>query len=161
MPVTKDQVVAMHYVLKDDDGNIIDKSGDGQPLHYLHGHKNIVPGLEEALEGADPGDERKVTVPPEKGYGTRREEMVLDVPRSQLPSDLTPEVGMTLAMQTPDGHTIPVRVTKVKLDSVVLDANHELADATLHFEVKIDSVRKATGEELAHGHVHGPGGHHH
>lgn len=158
--VQNDCVVEMHYVLKDDAGNIIDQSDD-HPLPYLHGHENIVPGLEAALTGAKVGDSKKVTVQPEDGYGTVDESLVLTVGRSQLPSDLSPEVGMTLGMESPDGHSIPVRVTEVHDEHVILDANHELAGVTLHFEVSISSVRPASEEELAHGHVHGPHGHHH
>lgn len=159
--VSKDCAVAMHYVLRDDAGSVIDQSPEGEPLWYLHGHENIVPGLESALTGLAVGDHKKVTVSPEEGYGVREEEMVLKVPRDQLPPELTPEVGMELGMDTEDGHHMSVRVAEVHEGHVILDANHELADVTLHFEVMIDSVRKASSEELAHGHVHGPGGHHH
>lgn len=159
--VQNGHVVAMHYVLKDDAGTVIDQSPEGQPLPYLHGHQNIVPGLESALTGVAVGETKKVTVTPEEGYGVREDEMVLKVPRDQLPPEMSPEVGMTVGMETQDGHTVPVRVTEVHEDHVKLDANHELAGVTLHFEVKIDSVRAASEEELSHGHVHGPGGHHH
>jgi FKBP-type peptidyl-prolyl cis-trans isomerase SlyD len=154
-------VVAMHYVLKDDSGSVLDASGEGEPLYYLHGHQNIVPGLEAALTGAAVGETRNVTVAPAEGYGERDEDMILKVPREQLPPDLTPEVGMVLGMETPQGHSLPVRVTEVQQAHVMLDANHELAGVTLHFSVTIDSIRQATAEELRHGHVHGPGGHHH
>lgn len=161
LTVQEDSVVAMHYVLKDDSGSVLDASREGEPLHYLHGHQNIVPGLEAALTGAAVGETRNVTVAPADGYGERDEDMILRVPREQLPPDLTPEVGMVLGMETPHGHSVPVRVTEVHPTHVMLDANHELAGVTLHFSVTIDSVRKATPEELRHGHVHGPGGHHH
>jgi len=157
--VQNDTVVSMHYVLKDGEGTVIDESRD-QPLPYLHGHQNIVPGLERELAGTPVGETKKVVVSPEEGYGTREEELVLTVPRDQLPADMAPEVGMTVGMETDQGHTVPVRVVEVHDDHVKLDANHELAGVTLHFEVKIDSVRPATAEELEHGHVHGPGGHH-
>ncbi len=159
--VQNDHVVEMHYVLKDSEGTVIDQSPEGQPLPYLHGHQNIVPGLETALTGAAVGETKKVTVSPEDGYGVREEEMVLHVPRDQLPPEMKPEVGMTVGMETEDGHTVPVRVSEVHDDHVKLDANHELAGVTLHFEVKIGSVRPASAEELEHGHVHGAGGHHH
>lgn len=159
--IKNDCAVAMHYVLRDDDGNVIDQSPEGEPLWYLHGHENIVPGLESALTGAAVGDQKNVTVSPEEGYGVREEEMVLTVPRDQLPPELEPEVGMELGMETPEGHHMAVRIAEVHADHVILDANHELADVTLHFEVRIDAVRDASAEELEHGHVHGPGGHHH
>lgn len=159
--IQNDTVVAMHYVLSDDQGQVIDESPQGQPLPYLHGHQNIVPGLEAALTGAAVGETKKVIVSPEEGYGVREDDLVLRVPRDQLPDEMLPEVGMTLEMETDGGHTVPVRVTEVTEADVKLDANHELAGVTLHFEVRIESVRAASAEELAHGHVHGPEGHHH
>lgn len=157
--VQKDCIVEMRYTLSDGEGTVIDQSPEGKPLPYLHGHKNIVPGLEAALTGTPVGETKKVTVSPEEGYGTREEQLVLAVPRDQLPAEVSPEVGMTLGMETSQGQTVPVRVTEVEPDHVKLDANHELAGVTLHFEVKIDSVRPASAEELSHGHAHGPEGH--
>ena len=159
--VQTDCVVAMHYTLREGEGTLIDQSPTDQPLPYLHGHQNIVPGLESALTGASIGETKQVVVSPEDGYGVREDDLILSVPRDQLPEDMTPEVGMTVGMQTDQGHTVPVRVTEVSPTHVKLDANHELAGVTLHFEVTIDSIRAATDEELRHGHVHGPGGHHH
>jgi FKBP-type peptidyl-prolyl cis-trans isomerase SlyD len=161
MLIAPGTVVAIDYTLKDDDGNVVDASDGGDPLFYLHGHQNIVEGLEEALEGHKVGDSLKVVVSPEKGYGTRDLQMVFDVPRDQLPGDVEPEVGMELEMSDEDGMSIPVRISKVSDDSVEVDANHELADQTLHFSVTVREVRKATATELEHGHVHGPGDHHH
>lgn len=159
--VAKDTVVTMQYVLKDEGGEVLDSSSEGAPLSYLHGHENIVPGLEAALTGLTPGESKDVVVSAEEGYGQRDSDMVLKVARTQLPDDLTPEVGMTLGMETNQGHTVPVRIAEVTEDHVVLDANHELAGVTLHFSVTIESVRPATEEELSHGHVHGEGGHAH
>jgi FKBP-type peptidyl-prolyl cis-trans isomerase SlyD len=159
--VKNDCVVLMHYVLTDSEGTVIDRSPEGNPLPYLHGHQNIVPGLEVALTGAEVGETKNVTVSPEEGYGVREEELVLSVPRDQFPGDAEPKVGMMVGMETDQGHTVPVRITDVSDERIELDANHELAGVTLHFEVRIDSVRPASAEELAHGHVHGPGGHHH
>ncbi len=161
MTVQKDCVVSMHYVLRDDEGTVLDESQQDQPLPYLHGHQNIVPGLETALSGASVGDTKRVVVSPEEGYGVREERLVLAVPRDQLPPDLEPEIGMTLGMQTAQGQMVPVRVIEVEPERVRLDANHELAGVTLHFEVTIAAVRAATEEELSHGHVHGPEGHAH
>lgn len=159
--VQTDCVVAMHYTLSDGEGTVLDQSPPGQPMPYLHGHENIVPGLEAALTGVAVGETKKVTVSPEDGYGVFEKDLVLRVPRSELPDEMTPEVGMTLAMETDEGHTVPVRVTDLTDTEVELDANHELAGVTLHFEVRIESVRQASAEELAHGHAHGPDGHHH
>lgn len=159
--VQDDHVVAMHYVLRNGDGNVIDQSDEGSPLSYLHGHKNIVPGLERALTGMKVGEKKEVIVSPEEGYGVKEPEMVLEVPRDQLPPELDPKVGMTISMETDSGHTVPVRISEVSPDHVKLDANHELAGVTLHFAVTIGDVRKATSEELSHGHVHDGHGHHH
>lgn len=161
MDVQANRVVAIDYTLKGDGGEIIDSSSGGEPLYYLHGHSNIVEGLEEALEGKNVGDVVEVSVPPEKGYGTRDANRVFDVPKSSLPDGLVPTKGMVLQMNSPGGGRLPVTVTKVKLQSIEVDANHELADKTLHFSVTIKEVRKATKDELNHGHAHAPGHHHH
>lgn len=161
MDVQANRVVAIDYTLKGDDGQVIDSSADGSPLYYLHGHSNIVEGLEQALEGKQVGDVVEVSVPPEKGYGVRDETRVFEVPKTSLPEDLTPTKGMVLQMNAPGGGRLPVTITKVKLKSIEVDANHELADKTLHFSVTIKDVRKATKDELSHGHAHSPGHHHH
>ena len=159
--VQADQAVALHYVLKDDDGTVIDQSSGDEPLYYLHGHDNIVPGLEKALTGAGVGDKKQVVVTPAEGYGEHEEERIIEVPRDQLPGDMELEIGLVLAMETNDDEQIPVRVIEMHEDHVKMDANHELAGVTLHFEVTSDTIRPATAEELEHGHVHGPGAHHH
>lgn len=161
MRIENDTVVSIDYTLKNDQGEVLDTSEGHGPLHYLHGHGNIVEGLESALGGRSVGDSLDVTVPPELGYGTHSDELVFDVPREQLPKDVTPHKGMELSMTSDDGHTVPVRIRSVKPTSVQMDANHELAGVTLHFHVAVRDVRKATEEELQHGHAHGPGGHHH
>ena len=128
------------------------------PMSYLHGEGNIVPGLEKALEGKQAGDDVKATVPPAEGYGVRNEESVFNVPRRKLPEGKI-EPGMTLQLRTEQG-PVMATVKAIKGDYVTIDANHPLADMTLHFEVKVVDVRDATAEELEHGHIHGPGGHH-
>jgi len=161
MQIQADMVVSLEYTLKNDAGEVLDANEGAAPLYYLHGHGNIVEGLEAALSGRSVGDTLNVTVAPEQGYGVRDETMIFDVPRKNLPKDLEPEVGMQLGMSSEDGETVPVWIREVSTDSVRLDANHELAGETLHFAVKVLSVRPSTAEELAHGHVHGPAGHHH
>jgi len=160
MSIQTNSVVAIDYTLKNDAGQVIDSSQGKQPLHYLHGHGNIVPGLEEALTGKAAGDALAVSVPPEKGYGTRDEKRVFDVPRDKMPPDLKLEVGIQLAMQTKDGQTVPLTVASVQSDKITVDANHALAGKALHFDVQVREVRDATAEELTHGHVHGAGGVH-
>ncbi len=151
------RVVAIEYTLKGDDGEVIDSSSGGEPLYYLHGHGNIVPGLEEALTGKTVGEEVNVSVPPDKGYGARDESRVFEVPKTSLPNDLKPAKGMVLQMNSGTGGSLPVTIRKVKLHSVEVDANHQLADRTLHFSVTVKDVRKATKTEIEHGHAHSPG----
>ena len=158
MQIGAKKAVTIHYTLRDDAGEVLDSSEGRAPLTYLHGEGNIVPGLEKALDGKQAGDEVKVTVPSEDGYGARSDDNVRNVPRRRLPEGKI-EPGMRMRMQTDVGQVI-AQVTAVKGDYVTLDTNHPLAGTTLHFEVKVVKVRDATAEELEHGHVHGPGGHH-
>ena len=158
MQIGDKKAVTFHYSLRDDGGDVLDSSEGREPLTYLHGQGDIVPGLEKALEGKQPGDEVKATVPPAEGYGVRDEGNVRNIPRRRLPEGkLAP--GMRLQLRTDQGPLVAT-VVALKGDYVTLDANHPLADKTLHFEVKVVEVRDATAEELTHGHVHGPGGHH-
>ena len=154
------KVVTIHYTLRDDDGDVVDSSIGGEPLEYLHGAGNIVPGLENALAGKGIGDTLKVTVAPADGYGEKQGEP-RRVPRDAIPKDADLEEGMQLFVRGPDGEPFPVWVVAVADDHVMLDANHPLAGENLHFEVEVTAVRAATKEEVEHGHPHGPGGHHH
>ena len=151
--IKENHVVGLHYTLKDADGTVIDQSPEDQPLQYLHGHQNIVPGLEKELTGVSVGSEKSVVVIPAEGYGEIEEEMVLKVPRSQLPEGMEPEVGMVLGLESDQGQTVPARVIEAGPEEIVLDANHELAGVTLHYDVKVESVREATEEELSQGHA--------
>ncbi|MBN8226805.1 peptidylprolyl isomerase [Corallococcus macrosporus] len=159
MKIANGKVVALEYRLHLGDGQVIDQSAPGQPLAYLHGHGQIVPGLEGALGGLGVGESKQVVVAPDQGYGNHNPEGVRTVPRSMLPPGFAPQVGQTLMAQTEDGN-IPLRIQTVNPDSVVVDLNHPLAGKTLHFDVTVREVRDATQEELTHGHVHGPGGAH-
>ncbi len=159
MSIKKDSVVLFNYVLTDDGGGVIDESSPGEPLAYLHGHGNIVPGLERELEGKSSGDKLTVKVAPADGYGERNKELVQKVPRRALKGIANISVGMRLHAQTDSGPRA-VTVTAVTGDMVTLDGNHPLAGQNLNFDIEITDVRDATEEELAHGHVHGPGGHH-
>lgn len=161
MNIKNDSVVTIAYTLKDDSGTVLDTSKDHGDLAYLHGHENIVPGLEDALLGKVAGDEITASIEPEKGYGTRQEELVFEVPRSNLPEDEELNLGMQFRAQAQDEQQMIVTVVKIADDTVTLDANHPLAGQTLNFEVEVKNVRDATPEELDHGHVHGPEGHHH
>jgi FKBP-type peptidyl-prolyl cis-trans isomerase SlyD len=156
MPIADNDVVTIHYTLKDDSGEVIDSSAGGEPLAYLHGHGNIVPGLEHELAGKNAGDRLQVHVPAAQGYGEYDRALVQKVPRRALKGVANLRVGLRLQA----GHQA-VTVTHIAGDMVTLDGNHPLAGQNLNFDVEITAVRPATEEELAHGHVHGAGGHHH
>jgi len=158
MQIGAKKAVSIHYTLKDDKGEELDSSEGAEPLVYLHGEGNIVPGLEKALEGKQPGDEVTATVTPAEGYGERDEGNIRNVPARKMQGKIEP--GMMVRLMTDQG-PISALVKAVKGDYVTIDANHPLAGMTLHFQVKVVEVRDATAQELEHGHVHGPGGGHH
>ncbi|MGH8219597.1 MAG: peptidylprolyl isomerase [Steroidobacteraceae bacterium] len=160
MTIKSDSVVSIHYTLKDDGGQVIDSSEAGDPLTYLHGHGQLIAGLERRLEGRGTGDKLNAAVPAADGYGEYDEALVQQVPRRTLKGIANVKVGMQLRAQTEHGART-VTVTRVAGDMVTLDGNHPLAGKNLDFDVEIAAVRDATAEELEHGHVHGPGGHHH
>ena len=160
MSISQDQVVSIHYTLRDDAGEVIDRSAEGEPLSYLHGHGNLIPGLERELTGRNPGDRLQVKIAPKDGYGDYDQGLVQRVPRRALKGIADVRVGMRLQAQTAEGPRA-LTVTQLSGDMVTLDGNHPLAGKNLNFEVEVAAVRGATEEELAHGHVHGAGGHHH
>jgi FKBP-type peptidyl-prolyl cis-trans isomerase SlyD len=158
--VEKNRVVKFNYTLRDDQGTVIDSSGGRGPLSYLHGKGNIIPGLEQALSGKAAGDKLEVTVAPEQGYGARDERLVQIVAKAKFGEVAGLAPGMQVRASGPQGPRI-VTVVSVDRDFVTVDGNHPLAGRTLHFSLEVAEVRKATHEEISHGHVHGPGGHHH
>jgi len=160
MQIAQDTVVSIHYTLTDDAGETVDSSAGGDPLFYLHGNGNLVPGLENALEGKQAGDKIKVTVAPADGYGEYDKQLVQRVPRRAFKGVADVKTGMQFQVQSDQGPR-SVTVTNVAGDMVTVDGNHPLAGKNLNFAVEVMEVRKPSEEELAHGHVHGPGGHHH
>jgi FKBP-type peptidyl-prolyl cis-trans isomerase SlyD len=158
--IAKDTVVTVDYRLHLGDGKFIEESEPGDPLVYLHGYEEIVPGLEKALEGKKAGDTLKVQVSPEEGYGEYDPEAVEEVPREEFPADLELEAGGTVTATDEDGDEVEFLVKELRPNTVVVDFNHSLAGKALHFEVTVREVRKATEEELEHGHAHGPGHEH-
>lgn len=160
MEIANQRVVYIHYTLTNDAGEVLDSSQGGEPLAYLHGSSNIIPGLENALTGKQAGDKLNVKVAPAQGYGERNEQLIQEVPRRAFQgiSDIQP--GMSFQAQSSQGPTRVV-VTRVVGDMVTVDGNHPLAGENLNFDVEVTEVRAATEEEMTHGHVHGPGGHHH
>lgn len=161
MKIGKNKVVLIDYTLKDDAGEVIDTSKGGEPLAYIQGVGNIIPGLEEALEGSSVGDKMSVKIVPEKGYGKRDESLLHVLTKDQFSGVDKLEVGMQFHAHGDNGSVQSVTIQKIEGDDVTIDGNHPLAGINLNFDVSVIEVRDATLEELAHGHVHGPGGHHH
>jgi FKBP-type peptidyl-prolyl cis-trans isomerase SlyD len=153
------KVVTIRYRLTGQDGKVLDESG-AEGMEYLHGESNIVPGLEKQLEGRAVGDKLEAVVSPAEGYGERIGGPQ-KVPRTSFPDDVEIEVGMEFVAQGPGGDPMPLWVVGVTEDSVEIDANHPLAGMTLNFDVEVLAIRAATKDEIAHGHPHGPEGHHH
>ena len=159
--VADNTVVSFHYTLKNAEGELLDSSDGNEPMAYLHGASNIVPGLERELTGKAVGDELSVVVAPTDGYGVRQGPEPQKVPLTAFPDDADLFPGMQLLASGPNDEVFPLWVVSVGDDHAVLDHNHPLADVTLHFDVKITEIRAASDEEIEHGHPHGPGGHHH
>lgn len=147
-------VVSMNYKLTDDDGTVLDSSEGSEPLAYLHGAGNIIPGLEKALVGKVVGDALQVKVEPAEGYGEVNAALIETVQKTAFQGVDLVEAGMAFQAQGPDGSVRQIMVKHVDGDEVTIDANHPLAGVVLHFDVEIVGVREATEEEVAHGHVH-------
>ena len=158
MTIADKSVVGIQYTLKNDSGEELDGSSEGEPLVYLHGCGNIIPGLEDALLGKNIDDKLNVTIEPEKAYGEKKEEMMGKVPLSAFEGTGELKEGMRFDAEGADGHRQMVVIEEVGEEEVTIDGNHPLAGETLHFDVTVESIRQATAEELEHGHVHAPGG---
>ena len=160
MQIAKDSVVSIDYRLHLGDEKIIDESEPGDPLVYLHGYEEIVPGLEKALEGKKAGETLKVVVEPKDGYGEYDPDGVEEVPREDFPADMELEAGGIVSATDDDGDDVEFLVKEVRDKTVVIDFNDPMAGKTLHFDVTVREVRAATKEELEHGHAHTPGHEH-
>ena len=158
--VGPDSVVYFHYFLRNEAGEQLETSRGGEPSAYLHGAGNIIPGLESAMVGKAAGDVFSVTVAPEQAYGQHHPGRVQRVPVKHLLCSGKPRAGMVARLNTEDGQ-VPVTIIKLGRHSADVDTNHPLAGQPLAFDIEILEVRRATPEEISHGHVHGPGGHHH
>ncbi|HHC73305.1 MAG TPA: peptidylprolyl isomerase [Thiotrichales bacterium] len=159
MQIEDNKVVTIDYTLTNDQGEVLDESKDGSFV-YLHGHHNIIPGLEAGLAGKSAGDQLTVQVEPAQAYGERDPSMTQVVPRSMFEEGQEIEVGMQFHAASADGQPIMVTIAAVEGDNITIDGNHPLAGQHLTFQVNVVEVRDATADELAHGHAHSPGGHH-
>ena len=158
MIIENNKVVSIDYTLTLDDGEILDSSAGKDPLSYIHGLGHIIPGLENALLGKKSGEAFMVSINPEDAYGVYNEELVQKIPRTYFESGVEIVPGMQFSSEGKEGF---VTVIEVEKENIVVDGNHPLAGQKLTFDIKITNVREASSEELSHGHVHGPGGHHH
>jgi len=157
MKIEERKVVSFHYTLTGESGEQLESSREGEPLSYLHGARNIIPGLEKALTGKQSGDRFEVTVEPAEAYGERSEARLQRIPAKHFKKASAIKPGQVLVLETRQG-PVQVRVVKVGRFNIDVDANHPLAGQTLTFDVEVTDVRDATAEEVSHGHVHGPGG---
>jgi len=157
MLIADKKVASFHYTLSNEQGEQIESSRERQPMSYLHGARNIIPGLENALAGKAAGDQFQVTIPPAEAYGERRADQVQRVPAKHFRDARKLKPGQLVSIQTRRG---PIQATVVKVGrfNIDVDTNHPLAGQTLTFDVEVLAVRDATNEEIEHGHVHGPGG---
>ena len=160
MKADKDKVVTFHYHLSDEAGAELDSSRASEPLTILFGHGAIIPGLEQAMHGHEAGDRFNVSVPPEQGYGAHRADFTQRVPKKYFRDAENLKPGMSTVISTKEGQR-PVTVIKVGSSVIDIDLNHPMAGKSLHFDIEIVEVRDASAEEIEHGHVHGPHGHHH
>ena len=160
MKIEKDRVVRFHYTLSEGGaGEPLETSKDREPVAILAGHGNIIPGLEKAMDGREAGETFSVDVPAAEAYGERRDNLTQRVPKKHF-GDQRLAPGMQVVLNTNFGPR-PVTIHKVGMSVVDVDLNHPMAGRDLHFDIEVVEVREASAEEIAHGHVHGEGGHHH
>lgn len=162
MNISADKVITINYVLKDKEGELIDKSDDAT-FAYLHGHSNIIPGLENALEDKSKGDSFSLVLEPKDAYGEYNPEITQVIPRSSF-GDAELEIGMQFHAESDNGHPVLITISEINGDDITIDGNPPLAGVTLHYDVEVMDVREATEEELSHGHIHAEGescGHNH
>ncbi len=156
MTITSGKVITINYILKDDDGKLIDKSDDSS-FAYLHGHSNIIPGLEQALENRSQGDSFNLVLEPKDAYGEYNPAITQVIPRAAF-GEAEIEVGMQFHAESDAGQPVLITISEINGDDITIDGNPPLAGVTLHYEVEVMDIRDATDDELSHGHVHAHGG---
>jgi FKBP-type peptidyl-prolyl cis-trans isomerase SlyD len=161
MAIGINKVVTLNFTLTDQHGNILDSTEGEQPFSFLSGHQNILPKLESEIDTMLIGSKRTVTINAADAYGDYNDDIVQVVGKDEFPPDFILEVGMQYIASAPDGTKMPFTITEVNDEDVTIDFNHPLAGKDLKFDIELLNVRDATSEEIAHGHVHGAGGHHH
>jgi FKBP-type peptidyl-prolyl cis-trans isomerase SlyD len=161
MPIGVNKVVTMNFTLTDDTGNVLDSTDAGGPFSYISGTGTVLPKLEEAVSIMMIGTKKQLKLEAKDGYGEYNEDAVQAVGKENFPEDFILEAGMEYMASNPDGVQMPFVITNVEDETVTVDFNHPLAGKGLNFDIELLDVRDATTEELAHGHVHGAGGHHH
>lgn len=153
LKIAKNKVVTIDYLLRDQDGNILDSSEENGQLSYIQGLGHIIPGLEKALDGKSIGEKINVVISPEDGYGARDENLVMTVNRDEFETDAKLKVGLQIEADTEEGPAV-FTIIDIHGDNIKIDGNHPLAGESLHFEVMVQGVREASSEEISHGHVH-------
>lgn len=161
MAIEQNKVVTMNFKLTDDHGNVLDSTEQGGPFSYLSGNNMVLPKLEETVNGMIIGTKKSLKLNAADGYGNYNEEALQVVGKENFPEDFVLEVGREYMASNPDGVQMPFTITNVNGEEITIDFNHPLAGKNLNFDIELLDVRDATPEELTHGHVHGPGGHHH
>ena len=161
MPIEKNKVVTINYILKDEEGKVIDSTENNPPFSYLSGSNQILPKLEEKIEGMIIGSSKNVVLEPKDAYGEYQEDAVQKVSRNEFPKDADLQKGMSFLANTPDGKQMPFYIQEVSGNDITIDFNHPLAGKKLEFDVKLMDIRDATQEEITHGHAHAGDGHHH
>jgi len=160
MKISKHAVVSIDYTLTDATGEVLDQSSPSHPLTFIHGMGQLIPGLEKALLGKGAGESLKADIPHTEAYGVHDDSLKQTLPKENFAEIPDLEIGMELEAEGEEGVRI-ITIVGIEGDNVIVDGNHPLAGVDLSFDVKIVEVRTATAEEISHGHVHGPGGHHH
>ncbi len=165
MQIDKNSVVSFHYTVVTSEGDAVDKSEPNEPLVYLHGHGHIVPGLESQMAGKNSGDKFVAEVAAKDAYGEHDKELDLQVPLEVFPANVQSQIqpGFRFRAEHPtlQGNEVTFTVHQVEGPHAYVSGNHPLAGKNLKFDIEVVEVREATAEEIAHGHAHGPGGHHH